>query len=129
MRYDYQFFEGKFLPIITIQMKNKEEWLIIDAFVDTGASYSLFHADVAELLGLVLENGELSEMITGDGDSMKVYIHKIKVVVANTEFIASIGFSKDIGVGFNIIGRKDIFDRFIVCFHEKGKFLEFTSIE
>jgi hypothetical protein len=40
-------------------------------------------------------------------------------------FDAAIGFSKQLGIGFNIIGRKDVFERFIVCFDEKEKFVEF----
>ena len=124
----YRFHDGKYLPIIDIKLKLYEGWYNTRAYVDSGASYCLFHADVAELLGLNLESGEPSEMTVGDGDSLKVYIHKIKIICAGEEFIASIGFSKEIGIGFNIIERKDIFDKFIVCFHEKGKFLEFTKI-
>jgi len=36
-----------------------------------------------------------------------------------------IGFSKQLGIGFNIIGRKDVFERFRICFDEKEKVVEF----
>src|SRR3989338_6606807 len=111
MKILYRFHDGKHLPIVDIKLKSCDGWYNTRAYVDSGASYSLFHADVAELLGLELEHGELTEMIAGDGDSLKVYIHRVPIFCADKEFTASIGFSKDIGVGFNIIGRKDIFDR------------------
>jgi|SRR3989344_3240613 len=128
MKILYRFHDGKHLPIVDIKLKSCDGWYNTRAYVDSGASYSLFHADVAEILGLVLESGELIEMTVGDGDSLKVYIHRIKIICGGEEFTASIGFSKGIGVGFNIIGRKDIFDWFIVCFHEQEKFLELTYL-
>ncbi|MBU7011157.1 MAG: hypothetical protein HXS46_10735 [Theionarchaea archaeon] len=53
-----------------------------------------------------------------------VYFHKISVKFSEIEFKAEIGFSKHLGIGFNIIGRKDIFERFIICFDEKNKVVE-----
>ena len=40
------------------------------------------------------------------------------------EFEAEIGFSRQLGIGFNIIGRKDIFERFVICFDESNKIVE-----
>lgn len=125
MRFSYQYSDGSFLPIVAIKIKGKTEWIEFKAFVDTGASYCLFHADVAEILGLELEKGELRDMVLGDGDVLKVYLHKIGVSIAGREFTASIGFSKNVGIGFYIIGRKDIFDKFLVIFNEKEKWVEF----
>lgn len=88
MKFDYRFFEGQFLPIVPIKLKGKEDWMATKAYVDTGASYSLFHTDVAEILGL------------------NIY-----------------------GTGFDVIGRKSIFNQFIVCFNEKDKWVEFNSLE
>lgn len=129
MRFDYRFAEGQFLPIITLKLKGKEEWVESTAYVDSGASYSIFHSEIAEILNLDIEKGELREMSVGDGNILKVYLHEILIIIAEREFKAYIGFSKGIGVGFNIIGRKSIFDRFVVCFHEKEKYVEFSPLE
>jgi len=40
------------------------------------------------------------------------------------EFQAEIGFSRQLGIGFNVIGRKDIFERFVICFDERNKIVE-----
>ena len=129
MKFEYQFAEGRFLPIITIKLKGNYGWVNSTAYLDTGASYSLFHTDVAEILGIPLEKGELNEMTVGDGNTLKVYLHKLKVQIAGEEFVATIGFSKGIGTGFNIVGIKDIFDKFIICFHQKEKYIEFTPLK
>ena len=99
------------------------------AYVDTGASYSLFHAKVAEILGLDVEKGILYELVVGDGDILKVYLHSVTISLAGKEFKVTIGFSKNIGVGFNILGRKDIFDKFNICFNDKDKEISFTPLE
>jgi len=129
MKYEYQFAEGRFLPIITIKLQGKNGWINSTAYLDTGASYSLFHTDIAEILGIPIEKGELSEMTVGDGNTLKVYLHKIKVQIADEEFFATIGFSKGIGIGFNIVGTRDIFDKFIICFHQKERYIQFTPLK
>ena len=128
MKFPYRFYDGRFLPIISIRLQGKDGWVASRAFVDTGASYSLFPPDIAEVLGIELEKGELSEMTVGDGNTLKVYLHQIKVSIAEKEFMATIGFSKGLGVGFYIIGTRDIFDNFKVCFNQKEKYVEFGDI-
>lgn len=128
MKFPYRFYEGRFLPIVPIRLKGKESWVEHRAYVDTGASYCLFPADVAEFLGLVLEEGEVTEMVLGDGNILKVYLHRILVFLGEEEFTATIGFSKGLGVGFYILGTRDIFDKFKVCFNQKEKYVEFTPI-
>lgn len=124
VKFHYVEYQGKFLPIISIRLKNKE-WVKFRAFVDSGAAYSIFQAEMAEILGLKLEDGKETRVTVGDGSQIEVYIHQIKVDIAGQEFTASIGFSRHLGIGFNIIGRLDIFDRFKICFDETEKVVEF----
>ncbi len=125
MKYRYQFFNGEFLPVVNIALKSKKNTVELKAFIDTGASYCLVHADVTEILGIDLETGEKTEMILGDGNILTVYLHEIEVSVGGVEFKARVGFSKGLGIGFDIIGRKGIFDKFKVCFNERDKEIEF----
>ena len=93
--------------------------------MDSGASYSVFHCDVAEILGIELESGKKSYVTVGDGSQIIVYIHEIKVRIGNKEFEATIGFSKRLGIGFNILGQKDVFEKFKICFDGNDKVVEF----
>lgn len=124
MKFPYIPFEGKFLPIVPIKLKGKE-WVEFNVFVDTGASYSMFHPDRADILGINFRRGRKEYIKIGDGSFIAVYLHEILVSLAGEEFKAEIGFSENLGVGFDIMGRKDIFERFVVVFDEKGKFVEF----
>lgn len=54
-------------------------------------------------------------------------MHKLKVRFAEKEFDAHIGFSKRLGVEFNILGRKDFFENFVFAFDDYHKVLEVTE--
>lgn len=125
MEFPYARFAGKFLPIVPIKFRARREWIEFKAYVDSGAGYSIFHSDVGELMGLKLEDGKKDYVTVGDGSQIIVYLHKVIVRIAGQEFDATIGFSRHLGIGFNIIGRLDIFDRFKVCFDESERVVEF----
>lgn len=128
MRFQYQQRHGKFLPIIPIKLKSVDgEWITFDAFVDSGASYTLFTAEIGEILGLDVENGEKIYVTVGDGSLITVYLHELEVKIGEKTFKATIGFSKQLGIGFNIIGRKDFFEKFKICFDERAKIVEFIG--
>ena len=79
MKFTYQFFDGEHLPIIPISMKRENEWIEFDAYINTGASSCLFPADVAEILKIDLEKGEVKKVILGDGNTLTVYIHNLPI--------------------------------------------------
>jgi len=127
MRFPYVQERGRFLPIISLQLKGKgtKDWITFDAFIDSGASYSIFKAEIGDILELEVEKGEKTFITVGDGSRIIIYVHRLEIQIGDEEFEAGIGFSKQLGIGFNIIGRKGIFERFIICFNEKEKVGEF----
>jgi len=65
-------------------------------------------------------------MVVGDGSFIPVHIFKLSVEMIGEHFIADIAFSDRLGVGFNLIGRKGIFDYFDeVIFREQQRQVEF----
>ena len=126
MKYPYIQFRNRFLPIVPIRFRlGNNNWVEFKAYADSGAGYSVFHESVIEILGLELEDGYKEYVTVEDGSLIPVYMHRIMVQLALEEFDAMIGFSKQLGIGFNIIGRRDIFERFKVCFMENEKVVEF----
>jgi len=125
MKFPYVRERGRFLPIITIPLEGTEGWVTFDAFVDSGASYSIFRAEVGDILGLDVEKGEKRYITVGDGSLMIVYMFMLNIQIRDDVSEASVGFSKQPGIGFNILGRKDVFERFRVCFDEKDRIVEF----
>lgn len=129
MRFPYlQLGPNDFAPIITLKILGKEGWIDMEAYIDSGASFSILSTERAEILGIDYEKGDRLHLTVGDGGLLEVYIHKLKVEMANYHFIAEIGFSKQLGVGFNLLGRRSFFDRFQICFDDKHRFVELHSL-
>ncbi len=125
MKFSYIVFEGKHLPIVSLIVEGKKA-VEINAFVDSGASLSVFSFDVAEFAGIDAEKGKKSFVRIGDGSFIEIFVHTLNVKLAGKEFKAKIGFSRGLGIGFNIIGREGIFENYIVSFNEKEKTVEFV---
>lgn len=95
------------------------------AFVDSGAAFSVFDKDEALRLGLDYKKGRELMMVVGDGSYIPVYIHRLSLKIGDEEIKAEIGFSDRLGVGFNLLGRKGVFEAFKVCFDEIKQLVTF----
>lgn len=108
---------------LTIQGKNGE-WLEFFAYIDSGAWFSVFHADYAGVLGLQIDRGRKIFLTVGDGAQIPAYVHKIPVKFAGKQFTAGIAFSPSLGVGTNLLGLTSFFEKFKFCFHHRKKYVE-----
>ncbi len=125
VRFRYIPFRGTKAPIIPIEVRKRGEWQEIWAYVDSGASFSVFDRDEALSLGLRMEDGKAMMVVVGDGSYIPIYLHRLRVRIGRYEIRAEIGFSDRLGVGFNILGRKDIFEAFRVCFDDRDGVVSF----
>lgn len=81
--------------------------------VDSGASVSLFKADLADLLELRLEDGEPREL-QGIGGTITAFVHRIRIGVAGHTFESAIAFSRELRLKVNLLGHEDFLTRFSV---------------
>jgi len=129
MRFPYfQLEKDNFAPIIPLKILGKEGWISFEAYIDSGASFSIFNIDRAKILGINYIKGEKIRVVVGNGDLLEVYIHRLQVEMANSRFHAQIGFSPQLGIGFNLLGRKSFFEHFKICFDDKNKFVELHKL-
>lgn len=63
----------------------------------------------------------------GDGGFIPVYLHKIEISFDDLKFPATVGFSNRLGVEFNLLGRKDVFEIFDVTFSDSSGEIIFTK--
>jgi hypothetical protein len=125
IKFPYKSYKGMPCPIITLEILGVQDWFTLDAYVDSGAFYSIFCVQDAELLGINYQKGKQGFATVGDGSLIPVFFHNLAVKLGNISFKATIGFSPRLGVGFNLLGRKDIFERFIVIFDDVKKTVSF----
>ena len=109
IKFPYRVYKGIACPIIGLNIKGPKGWLEIEAFVDSGASVSVFLAKEALDLGIDFEKGKVIYSTVGDGSLIPVYLHKLPVKFVFVSFIATIVFSPRVGLGFNLLGIKVFF--------------------
>lgn len=96
----------------------KDRFVQYQALLDTGADYNVFHADIAEYLGIKLTKGK-SMRITGiGGDSLKGYQHQVSIKVGKNMVKTSIIFSRHIPNNATaVLGNQGFFNHFRVTFN------------
>ena len=113
-----------YAPMVPVELWTGNRWLWVEAYVDSGASCSIFHAEVGELIRPALGRPRRIKMSLGDGRVIPVNIHQVKVRFAGRQFLVPIGFSKKFWTRFNLLGRAGFFERFHISFNERQKMLE-----
>ena len=127
IKFPYSSYKGIKVPLVPLQLKGKNGWHWVWAFVDSGATYSIFHSDVASRLGIDIDSGKKMSATVGDGKTIDIYLQKLSVNLQEKVFPATIGFSKDLKIGFNLLGREDVFRVFRVCLSDRYHELTFTE--
>lgn len=128
IRFPYSLFRGFPSPIIPVQLHGTGRWKEVWVYVDSGAFVSILAEGEARLLGLRIEDGTLTYSIVGDGSLIPVYIHRMPMRIGSIELSVRVGFSPRLGVGFNLLGRQDVFGSFDVTFSDSRKTVSFLPI-
>jgi hypothetical protein len=94
------------IPFLKIRLINQQKVVQLNALVDSGADASIFHASIAEALGLDLKSGENREFFGVSGHSIQAYFHPIKLLIVGTSEPINlvVGFTSSPGVGA-LLGR------------------------
>ena len=83
-------------PVIPLTILYKERFVQYQALLDTGADYNVFHADIADYLGINLTKGKARRITGIGGDSLKGYEHSLEIKVGKNLVNTSIIFSRHI---------------------------------
>lgn len=126
--FPYKTYRGTTCPIISVGIKGPAGWIQAEAYVDTGASVSIFSMNEALGLGLDYHRGKETLVTVGDGGLIPVYVQRLPIQIGTVVFPAAVGFSPRLGVGFNLLGRQDIFARFDVTFSDTRKHILFRPV-
>ncbi len=120
LEFPYRIYQDELFPMVMIALKNPATRGSIDqdAFLDSGASRSIFVGDVAPMIGLNLLDGEPWEFRTNTGQPVHARIHRVEVVLGDgvPEFGLDLAFSTDT-IQRNLLGR-DFFRLLQIGFRE-----------
>lgn len=86
-----------------------------EAMIDTGASRSIFHAQIGRRIGFNIEKGEEETTYGVSGKATKLYLHPVSIYVASTIITVTAGFCDDLPLG-GLLGRRGFLDHFIFTY-------------
>jgi len=89
------------------------------AFVDSGATYSIFGTDLAERLGIDVFSGQHTFVVGLDGRLASIYLHPVGLEIGAFPITAEVGFSDQLRIGFNLLGRHSVFNHLQFCFNDR----------
>lgn len=124
IEFPYTLHKGYAMPIIPITVLAHKVWV----FVDTGATFTILNSDDAHRMGIDWQAGRRQMIVVGDGSFIPTYLHDLTLQIGPWEVTAPIGFSERLGVGFNLLGRRGIFEHFCVCFHDRARKVTFENL-
>lgn len=109
-------------PIIPLTILYKDRFVQYQALLDTGADYNVFHADIADYLGINLTKGKTIRITGIGGDSIKGYQHNVEIKIGKNLIKTTIVFSRQIPSNATaVLGNQGFFDHFTVTFNYKNE--------
>jgi len=129
LEFPYTLYKGTYIPVIPVQLLHLGQWHEKWAFVDSGATYSIFNAKEALGMDIDLSSSVQRYIVVGDGGFIPASFVELPIRIGEVDLLVEVGFSEKLGIGFNLIGRKGIFEKFRVCFSDKRKIISFNLDE
>lgn len=126
-RFDYSVFHDAKAPIVPVEVWGGGRWHNLWAYVDSGASFSVFHTYEAKRLGVKLSKCSKFFIVAAGDRRIPVYMTRLAMRIGGTRIRADIGFCRALGGAFNLLGRQGVFDHFRVCLDDKNETVTFTD--
>ena len=120
--------DDQYFPVVDITLAIPPRPLSVKALVDSGASFSVFRAEVLDYLAVPLERGA-RVYLEGIGGRILGYRHRVPVQVGEARFPLTVVFSREMAVLFNLLGRDNFFQQFLVVFDERRHLVRLDSYE
>jgi hypothetical protein len=111
-------------PVIPIRIRYKTAHLAYETLVDSGADYSIFHAEIGETVGIKVRTGARISFSGVSGHTQTGFRHPVELELAGRAFSSDIVFAYGLGMPYGILGQAELFKRFIVVFDRESGWLD-----
>ena len=126
----YQLLYRRWLPIIPVVLNWRGVSVRSEGYLDSGAFYSIFKISIAAELGLNISRAKERMFVVADGSFIPAKLIKLPIEIGGRRKIAEVAFSDRLNIGFNLLGRKDVFEGFDeVIFREARREVELRWTE
>jgi hypothetical protein len=115
--FPYKRIDGRFRPIIPIEISHDDRAVRYEVLVDSGADTCIIPGDIGCVIGLDVESGEPFELGGVTGVHRTDYFHTVTLKAGKHSFSTKVGFMDTMREGaFGMVGQKGFFDRFAIKF-------------
>ncbi len=112
-------------PVINILLIFGNKSLEYEALIDSGADFCIFHAEMATILGIKVNEGKQMTFYGTGGVPQTAYFHEIQIEIGGWPMDLYCGFSSEMkSLPYGILGQTGFFDRFRIEFDYKNKRIE-----
>lgn len=105
-----------FRPVIPIRLLDGSHTIAYEALIDSGADYSIFHAEIGEALGLDIRSGERMTYVGIGGVRKNGFRHSVVLELAGNRCGCEVVFSYGLKMPYGILGQEAFFRRFKIAF-------------
>ncbi len=118
MRFQYKKYgPGVLRPVIPVEISYKGRSVPYEVLVDSGADFCIFDAEIGELLGINIADGEPQTVGGITGALETYYVHMVTLKVGGWPHPVKVGFLPNIArLGYGVVGQRGFFDIFVVKF-------------
>lgn len=112
-------------PIVPFYLFHGKSFVRLEGLLDSGADFSLFHAEIADVLGVRWKTGipHTFEGITGARGT--TYFHQLKIKIGQWTENITCGFSDDLSENnYGILGQEGFFEHFKIIFNLASETVE-----
>jgi aspartyl protease len=127
-RFPYRRERGVFSPIVSLQLFHNQARTAVDAYVDSGSMFSIFDEAIAEELGIDFGGRQEIPIIGLNGARIPIRLRTVGIRLGRYHLHAIVGFSNQLRVGFNLLGRHTIFDQLQFCFNDRDHELSVSRL-
>ena len=109
-------------PVIPLMLLYHDRYVQTAALLDTGADFNVFHADIADYLGIKLTTGKTRRISGINKGIIKGYEHGLDIKIGDYRFKTSITFSRNLpDNSIAVLGNQGFFNHFNVAFNYHDK--------
>ena len=129
MKFRYKKYGPYIRPVISIKVKFKNKAVSYEVLVDSGADECMFDAEIAEILGIDVESGEMHKAMGVGGQTVVYFVHPVEIEVGGWSHEIKAGFIQRVSgpAPYGALGQKGFFDKFVVKFDLMKEEIELKS--
>jgi hypothetical protein len=106
-----------------IRVAVANQWIDTSVLVDSGSDTTILDAELAEDLGLTLEEGEHAIIRSATGHDQDIYFHQVQLAIGPISYGARVAFMRRADP-YGLAGQLGLFDQFHISFDRRAEEFE-----